>query len=241
MEGYIKLHRQITENEFWLSERFTKSQAWIDLLLLATYKQRTVFIRGIEINLNPGELCYSQLSLAKRWKWNERTVNKYLQTLESRQMIQNRITRVTTIISILKWHEYQINTEQTTEQNTEQTQNRIHTNNKVKKEKKVKNLYTIENIPLGLNGELFIQTKFFYVTSSLKNELIEKLLLKINDEEMKVQFNKMESWLENHKPKKDYKQFFMNWFDKEQYRKEQSKNFNNAEGLPVPAAHNYLI
>lgn len=244
MEGYIKLHRQITENEFWYSDRFSKAQAWIDLLLLATYKSRTVFIRGIEINLNPGELCYSQLTLAKRWKWNERTVNKWLKTLESRQMIQNRITRVTTIISIEKWNEYQLNTEQTTEQNTEQMQNRIHTNNKVKKEKKekkVKNIYAIENLPLGLNGELFLQTKFFYVTNALKNELKEKLLLKLNDEEMKVQFNKMDSWLENNKPKKNYKQFFMNWFDKEQYRKEQNKSFNNAEGSPVPAAHNYLV
>ncbi len=80
-EGYIKLHRQIKENEFWLSERFTKAQAWIDLLLAATYKTRTVFIRGIEINLNPGELCYSKLTLSKRWKWNERTVNKYLNML----------------------------------------------------------------------------------------------------------------------------------------------------------------
>jgi hypothetical protein len=119
--------------------------------------------------------------------------------------------------------------------------NRIHTNKKVKKEKKVKNIYSIENLPVGLNGELFLQTKFFYVTSSLKNELKEKLLLKINDEEMKVQFNKMENWLESNKPKKDYKSFFMNWFDKNEYRKEQIKNSNNAEGSLVPAAHNYLI
>ena len=84
MIGYIKLHRQITENEFYFSERFTKSQAWIDLLLLANFKPNTIFIRGIEVKTNPGELCYSQLSLSKRWKWNIKTVNKFLMMLENR-------------------------------------------------------------------------------------------------------------------------------------------------------------
>lgn len=237
MEGYIKLHRQIVENEFYLSERFTKSQAWIDLLILATYKPRTVFIRGIEIKLQPGELCYSQLTLAKRWRWNRKTVDKFLNLLKNREMLDIRISRVSTIISIKKWSDYQLDIQQS----GQQKDNRTDTNNKVKKEKKVKNIYAVENLPLELNGELFLQTKFFYITRSLKNELIEKLLLKLNDEEMKVQFNKMENWLDSNKPKKNYKQFFMNWFDKEQYRKEQSKHFNNAEGSLVPAAHNYLI
>jgi len=115
--------------------------------------------------------------------------------------------------------------------------NKTDTNNKVKK---VKNIYAIENIPIGLNGELFLQTKYFYITNSLKSELKEKLLLKLSDEEIKIQFSKMEVWLDSNKPKKNYKQFFMNWFDKEQYRKEQVKVFNQAEGSPVPAAHQYL-
>ena len=156
-------------------------------------------------------------------------------------MIHSRITNVTTVISIIKWNEYQLNTEQTTDQNTEQMQTRIQTNKKDKNGKKVKNIYAIENLPVGLNGELFLKTKFFYVTTSLKTELVEKLLLKLSDEEMRVQFNKMEIWLENNKPKKNYKQFFTNWFDKDQYRKEQTKIFNKAEGEPVPAAHNYLV
>lgn len=126
--GYLKLHRQITENELWFSERFTKAQAWIDLLLLATYKPRTLFIRGIEIHLQPGELCYSQLSLAKRWKWSDKTVKRFLKSLECRDMLRTKICNVTTVISITKWREYQINSEQTTEQNP----NNFRTNKNVK-------------------------------------------------------------------------------------------------------------
>jgi hypothetical protein len=110
-KGWIKLHRQITDSEFWLSERFTRSQAWVDILLLASHAARTLFIRGIEINLEPGELCYSQLSLAERWGWNRKTVMAFLNLLSRREMIlikaDKRFSHLTTVISIRNWFEYQ--------------------------------------------------------------------------------------------------------------------------------------
>ncbi len=112
MEGWIKLHRQIEENEFWFSERFTKAQAWIDLLLLATHKERTVFIKGVEINLKTGQLCYSQVSLAKRWKWNRKTVKKFLNSLKKREMVDTKETNITTIITIKKYWLYQVGGQQ---------------------------------------------------------------------------------------------------------------------------------
>gem|GEM_PF-2579842 len=33
MPGWIKLHRQVTENISWFSECFTKTQAWVNLLV----------------------------------------------------------------------------------------------------------------------------------------------------------------------------------------------------------------
>ena len=110
--GYIKLHRQIMENEFYFAEKFTKAQAWIDLLLLANHKAKSVFIRGIEISLKSGDLCYSQVTLAKKWKWSDKTVKKYLEFLKSRKMIDFRGGRITTVISIMNWSKYQISTEQ---------------------------------------------------------------------------------------------------------------------------------
>lgn len=213
MEGFIKLHRQIIENEFWLSERFSKSQAWIDLLLLATFKQRTFFIRGVEICLKPGELCYSQKTLSERWRWNERTVNKYLKALKIRKMIQSRINNVTTIITILNWKTYQVDTVQTTDQNTKQSKTKIQTNKNVKnvKKSKVKN-FSIEFLPEDLNGELFYKNKYFFVPQILKKELLEKFDSKnLTEGALKIEFYKMEEWLERNEPKTDYKRFFINW------------------------------
>lgn len=127
-QGWIKLHRQICENELWFSERFTKAQAWIDLLLLANHAPATIFIRGIEIHLDRGQLAYSQLTLASRWKWNDRTVNELLKLLEKRQMIQTKTNNVTTVITIRNYNEYQNYTEQSTDQTTEQSTSRIQTN-----------------------------------------------------------------------------------------------------------------
>ena len=124
MIGYIKLHRQITENEFYFSERFTKSQAWIDLLLLANHKPNTIYIRGVEVMTQTGELCYSQLTLSKRWKWHRKTVHNFLLMLSKRQMIRNRITKITTVITILNWSKYQ----DSVQQNVQQSDNRMPTN-----------------------------------------------------------------------------------------------------------------
>jgi len=42
--GFIILQRKITENWLWLSEPFSKSQAWVDLLLLANHSNGSFFI-----------------------------------------------------------------------------------------------------------------------------------------------------------------------------------------------------
>jgi len=107
MEGWIKLHRQIIENEFYFSERFTKQQAWVDLLLLARHNSGLVTIRGIDIKLNLGQLCYSQLSLSKRWQWDRKKVKKFLNQLKKREMVDIKISKVTTIITIKNWFSYQ--------------------------------------------------------------------------------------------------------------------------------------
>ncbi len=141
MEGWIKVHRQICENEFWLSERFTKAQAWIDLLLLASHKPNTFFIRGNEVNLERGQLGYSIKGLSERWKWNERTVDKFLKMLSNREMIQCRKTFITTTITIKNYDIYQSSTEQT----TAQSKSRIHTNKNVKNEENISTIFSYWN------------------------------------------------------------------------------------------------
>ena len=47
-QGWIALNRKIVENPMWLSEPFSRSHAWIDLILLANHKPNFFFIRDIK-------------------------------------------------------------------------------------------------------------------------------------------------------------------------------------------------
>lgn len=139
MTGWVKLYRQIIESELYFSEKFSRCQAWIDLILLANHKPTTIFLRGAEVKLNRGDLGYSIVTLSVRWKWNERTVDRFLKWLESRQMIQCKKSNVTTVISILNYERYQGNKEQTTEQKSEQIQSRMQTDKNDNNEKNEEN------------------------------------------------------------------------------------------------------
>src|SRR5208283_31164 len=101
----------------------------------------TIFLKGVEFHLERGQLAWSVVSLAERWKWNERTVNKFLAMLEKRQMIQSRKSNITTVISIIKYDLYQSSTEQSTERNTEQSTSGVHTD---KNDKNEENVFTDE-------------------------------------------------------------------------------------------------
>lgn len=108
MNGYIKLYRGLQENILWLSEPFTKGQAWIDLLLLTNYKPSYLKYRNGEmVKINRGECGYSMETLAKRWKWSRGKVKRYFDLLESEKMIQQKIGSKSTIVKVLKFEMYQ--------------------------------------------------------------------------------------------------------------------------------------
>ncbi len=167
MEGWIKLHRQIIENELYFSERFTKSQAWVDLLLLARHDSGLVTIRGIDIRLNSGQLCWSQLSLAKRWGWDRKTVKKFLNQLKKREMVDIKISKVTTIISIKSWHIYQ--------GVDNKTDNRIH--NRMDTNKNVKNV--IEELAFSLIESIKKESSFYAIINKYISALGEDKLFSI--------------------------------------------------------------
>lgn len=131
--GWIKLHRQIMENEYWLSEPFTRAQAWIDLLLLASHNTVTIRKRGILIEIKRGEIGYSEESLAMRWKWSRGKVRRFLFELKTKNAISRNPVQqnknLSSLIYIVNYDYYQ--SSGTTSGTTNGTRNK-----KEKKEKK---------------------------------------------------------------------------------------------------------
>ena len=144
MAGYIKLHRQLMEHWLWDDKPFSKGQAWIDLLLLATWKEAKELYKGKIVQRNPGEVSVSMLWLADRWCWHRDKVARFLRLLDTDGMATTNTTTNGTTITIANWALYQNDTQptqqpmqQVTQQPTQQPLGNRH-NNHLAHHKKVK-------------------------------------------------------------------------------------------------------
>jgi len=129
MTGWIKLHRQILEWE-WYSDN-NCFRVFLHLLLKANHKEKR--FKGIELKV--GSIVTSRDLLARETGLSSQQIRTALNKLIS----TNEITSVTssqgTILQIVSYEKYQIATNEiTNEQPTSNQQ--VTTNNNVKKEKK---------------------------------------------------------------------------------------------------------
>lgn len=142
MDGWIKLHRKIMDNPLYLSEPFTRMQAWIDLLLLANHKEGFFYVRGNKVVVGRGQVGTSSRTLASRWQWSRGKVERFLKDLENDNQIEPQKNNVITLISICNYDDYQ-NTEPQTEPQTSRRQTtdepQTDRNKNDKKEKNVNN------------------------------------------------------------------------------------------------------
>lgn len=98
-EGYIKLPRSIIDDEYF-SQKFTRTQALIDLYFLAEYKDRVFFIRGNRVTVKRGQVAVSVRKLADRWNWSKNSVHKFLAEMEDEGKIDIYRSHIITIITI---------------------------------------------------------------------------------------------------------------------------------------------
>jgi hypothetical protein len=100
MDGWIRLYRNITEDKWYFAEKFTRQQAWLDLLILAAYKPRTIFVRGIEVNIGVGQVAMSINEMQKRWKWSRNKVLRFMTELQSEHKVELQKSNVINVISV---------------------------------------------------------------------------------------------------------------------------------------------
>jgi len=135
-EGWIKLHRKLLSSEIWYKERFSRGQAWVDLILLANHKEVIIIKHDKVIPIKRGQVGHSVLDLSLRWKWSRTKVDSFLIYLQNKNQIQvEKKQRVTTIISITNYDKYQ---QKNMEKNNEKTtrRQREDINKNVKNDKK---------------------------------------------------------------------------------------------------------
>lgn len=128
--GYMKIWRGIWENDLFVSaKRFDERSAWLWLLFQANYRDHNFTTkRGTNLTIKRGQLFTSIRSLASIFKWNERTVMRFLYNIKIMGMIEYSTTRDGTLITLLNYNKYngsvdhdsdEYNTEYNADYNTE--------------------------------------------------------------------------------------------------------------------------
>src|SRR5689334_11132721 len=87
--GYILLFRSLQDH--WLfreRRRFSRCEAWIDLLMLASWSDHPVCLMGFLYRVQRGDVLRSQRELAKRWNWSEKKLRGFLKMLQQDGMIE---------------------------------------------------------------------------------------------------------------------------------------------------------
>lgn len=105
--GFIKLDRELFESKLWLSEPFTHAQAWVDLIAMANYADKTKFYKGAFQKIKRGQIVTSQQTLADRWKWSRNKVSCFLRSLKDAEMVTTASTTRGTLLTIVNYAFYQ--------------------------------------------------------------------------------------------------------------------------------------
>ena len=96
--NWIKLNRKIWDSFIWSFDDPKYTLAWIDMLLMANYKDKQIRCRGTVETIRRGSFVTSILKLAERWGMNRKTVKNFLDVLQQNGMItyitSNRWTTV---------------------------------------------------------------------------------------------------------------------------------------------------
>lgn len=84
--GYFRLSRKMFDggDDFWTEKRvYSRAEAWIDLLAMASWRPRVQSIKGVLIPLGRGQLLASLRFLGARWQWSKGKVERFLETLQT--------------------------------------------------------------------------------------------------------------------------------------------------------------
>lgn len=106
-EGWILLYRQLTDSWVWQEKPFGVGQAWVDLLLLASWKERKAR-DGDQIRTRErGSVNVSKKWLADRWGWSRQKVDRILQLWEKDKMVEIESSSKGTHIRVINWDTFQ--------------------------------------------------------------------------------------------------------------------------------------
>ena len=107
MTGTVNISRDIWQDAAFKSEPFTEREAFMWLIMEASWKPREKRVGNITVKLERGQLAASVRFMADAWGWQKSTVDRFLKRLKNRDMIGTAGGTGVNVVTIRKYNEYQ--------------------------------------------------------------------------------------------------------------------------------------
>lgn len=107
MSGTVNIARAIFDHAIFADEPKTEREAWIWLVVEASWKPREKRVGKVIVKTQRGQLATSIRFLAGAWKWTAPKVQRYLKRLEKASMIVTSADTGVSVLTICNYDEYQ--------------------------------------------------------------------------------------------------------------------------------------
>lgn len=109
MSGWIKIHRKIKDHWLFTEKRvYSKFEAWNFILLSCAFNDRKVVTGTHLIDIKRGQYMTTETVLMNEFQWSKSKLRSFLRLLERDEMILKESDRKKTIITVIKYEDYQI-------------------------------------------------------------------------------------------------------------------------------------
>ena len=132
-EGWIFLDRRIRDHWIYSEQPFSRFQAWIDLILSANFRDKTIMVNGKPFLVRRGSFLTSVRKLSERWGWSRGKVSRFLSVLQTDGMIETG-TPNGTLITVVNYGVYQVRRDTKRDTNGTRTGQRRDTDGAQEKE-----------------------------------------------------------------------------------------------------------
>jgi len=104
-EGWVKLHRKLKDNPIYTNS--VAVHCWIECLLRVNHDQKTFFLGNQKITLEAGQFVTGRIEFGKSINKSPTTAWFWLKQFQLDSMIDIKSTNKYSVITILKWKDYQ--------------------------------------------------------------------------------------------------------------------------------------
>jgi hypothetical protein len=214
MQGYIKLYRKTMCSPIWQDPYYLK--IWMYCLMRATHKEHNQLVGNQIVTLQPGEFVTGRTSLAEdlnkgmkpKQKQSEISWWRYLNNLEKWEMLNIKKTNKYSVVSIVKWSEYQ-ETEQQVNINGTSNEQQLNTNKNVKNVKNEKKNNT--------RKQVFEETSLPYQLSVYFLERIRENNPKYKEPNLQAWSNDIRKMMEIDDRTEDQIRYLMKWVQEDPF------------------------